>query len=548
MPWSTKDVDKHIKGLSDKQKKQWVRIANSVRDKCLKDGGSEKDCDAKAVKYANGVLSSNVGVQEDVFLTMDSDPFAQGYEAEEKTLNGRDYLVVPVVMITEGVHIGSAGAVLHTTEELGEVTDAWNGIPVMLNHPKEDGTFISANSPEVLEQYEIGRVFNTILDGTKLKAEAWLDVERLEEISPELLDMVKAGEVIEVSVGAFSDNEEVEGEWNGEEYHYIARNYRPDHLALLPNLVGACSIDDGCGVRVNQGVEDELFVNVQYITNALKYDGTESTKWKAPSLKDFGVDKNWDELSTKEKGRIAAHYLIGSSSVETFEELKLPVVNPKTGKLNEHALRAVIGGRGAQVKGVSSNIVSAARRRAYSLLNKEFDAKLKAPQNLIESELVSLVRNLGYNVSSFQINEKTGYREIVDAFYRIFDSMNSETAWYYPEEVYDDEVVFVKNSNGESTYWKQSYTFEGGKIELVGEPKEVRKTIEYISNCQIKKEDDMTKKAENASIEKKVNDLITNSEGRFTEEDREALMGLSDGLLDKIAKPMETFSPSFNRA
>lgn len=31
MPWTTKDVDRHKKGLTDKQKRQWVAIANSVR-------------------------------------------------------------------------------------------------------------------------------------------------------------------------------------------------------------------------------------------------------------------------------------------------------------------------------------------------------------------------------------------------------------------------------------------------------------------------------------------------------------------------------------
>ena len=38
MPWTVDDVDKHKKGLSDKQKKQWVRIANAVLAKCMKDG------------------------------------------------------------------------------------------------------------------------------------------------------------------------------------------------------------------------------------------------------------------------------------------------------------------------------------------------------------------------------------------------------------------------------------------------------------------------------------------------------------------------------
>ena len=61
MPWTVADVDKHKKGLSDKQKKQWVRIANSVLARCMKKGGSEESCAASAIKQANGVLNTNSG-------------------------------------------------------------------------------------------------------------------------------------------------------------------------------------------------------------------------------------------------------------------------------------------------------------------------------------------------------------------------------------------------------------------------------------------------------------------------------------------------------
>lgn len=57
MPWSEKDVDSHNKGLSADQKKQWVAVANSVREKCIKAG--EKDCDAKAIRQANGVVANS---------------------------------------------------------------------------------------------------------------------------------------------------------------------------------------------------------------------------------------------------------------------------------------------------------------------------------------------------------------------------------------------------------------------------------------------------------------------------------------------------------
>jgi hypothetical protein len=37
--------------------------------------------------------------------------------------------------------------------------------------------------------------------------------------------------------------------FNGVKYEGIARNLRPDHLAILPDDKGACSLEDGCGVN-----------------------------------------------------------------------------------------------------------------------------------------------------------------------------------------------------------------------------------------------------------------------------------------------------------
>ena len=68
MPWSVEDVDSKVKGLTDKQKKQWVAIANSTRDECISDGGDEKTCDAKAIRIANGTVKK---VKESDEMSMD---------------------------------------------------------------------------------------------------------------------------------------------------------------------------------------------------------------------------------------------------------------------------------------------------------------------------------------------------------------------------------------------------------------------------------------------------------------------------------------------
>lgn len=195
------------------------------------------------------------------------------YTVRQETYQEKEYLVVPVTMMTEGVRSGSHGPVLHLAEELGKIPASWDGIPVTIGHPYVDGQYVSANSPEVLEDWAVGQIFNTEMAGTALKAEAWLEKERLLSISPEVHQSIIDNKIMEVSIGVFSEEEETEGTFDGINYHAIARNHRPNHLALLPDEVGACSIVDGCGIRVNKEGGVKMFVinkeNEQEVLKAL---------------------------------------------------------------------------------------------------------------------------------------------------------------------------------------------------------------------------------------------------------------------------------------
>lgn len=169
-------------------------------------------------------------------------------------MEGRAFLVVPMVMMVVGVHNGSRGPLLYPEDELSKTPEAWNHKPVVVNHPSDaEGNGISACSPEVINQRKIGVIMNTRFDELgRLCAEAWLDEERTKEIEPRILDNIKAKKAMECSTGLFTDNEAAEGDWNGEKYDAIARNYRPDHLAVLPDDKGACSLEDGAGFIRNQ--------------------------------------------------------------------------------------------------------------------------------------------------------------------------------------------------------------------------------------------------------------------------------------------------------
>ncbi|MDB4786197.1 DUF2213 domain-containing protein [bacterium] len=162
-----------------------------------------------------------------------------------------------MTMIVPGVLAGNQGPLYYPPEEVARNVDAWNGMPIVVNHPSsKDGKSLSARTPTVLNSSTIGTVFNAQFDDN-LTAEAWFDVKQTERVDTGLLNNLKSGETQEVSTGLFLDQKMAENgsQSNGKAYKYIATNYRPDHLAILPDSTGACSISDGCGV-LNNGEEE----------------------------------------------------------------------------------------------------------------------------------------------------------------------------------------------------------------------------------------------------------------------------------------------------
>lgn len=180
--------------------------------------------------------------------------------ARRSVLNGVECTIIPMVMMVEGVLNGSNGALLYPAAELKKSAPAWNMKPIMLGHPTNSyGVNVSARSPEMLAASCVGVILNAKCgDNGKLVAEAWLDNKRADELDPRILQSIANNQQMEVSTGLFTENEQRSGEFHGKRYSAIARNYQPDHLALLPDQLGACSIQDGCGtLRTNERFESD---------------------------------------------------------------------------------------------------------------------------------------------------------------------------------------------------------------------------------------------------------------------------------------------------
>jgi hypothetical protein len=173
--------------------------------------------------------------------------------AERKTLNGREYLVVPVSMIVPGVLAGSKGPLYYPQERVARNAAEWDGIPVTLGHPSHptNNSPLSASDAGVIDRVGMGVLRNSRFQNGKLRADAWLESDKTRQIAPQVHSAALNGGRVEVSTGLFTQEVERDGTWNGRSYTHEVVDYKPDHLAILTDQRGACSIQDGCGMNVH---------------------------------------------------------------------------------------------------------------------------------------------------------------------------------------------------------------------------------------------------------------------------------------------------------
>lgn len=304
--------------------------------------------------------------------------------------DGVAYVVAPVVMCREMVLNGELVPMKVLQDSLGPTDSGlgpqglaglWEGLPVTLAHP-EDETLPVGQTLAWLKEQQVGFVENARMAGKDLVAEIWLPVEQKDPLAAETVQRIAAGELVEVSIGSWSITTPQEGVFDGKPYKGITDEISPNHLALLPNDRGACSVAAGCGTP-------RLSTAMQSVRNAARRPaskGVESTPWSVSgrSLSDwataaakatgatFDATAPVKEWPVEVRAWIADRTLLGSVNAETAEELLFfPVVNPNTGALNRGALMAVLGGR-AHLAPATDSQKASARRMALELLEEAF--------------------------------------------------------------------------------------------------------------------------------------------------------------------------------
>lgn len=246
---------------------------------------------------------------------------------------GEIHTIVPAILAVEGVLEGSGGPALLTADVLAKHVGAWNGRPVVLFHPEDELGYVSAAAdPRILER-RVGTIFEARVENGRLKADLWLNEKQFDALgASNVLAAIVAGEVVELSTGYMSDDIAESGEFRGVEYTVRHVNLKPDHLALLPGQVGACSIADGCGVpRVNTrgesmstkkiSLKDSLSVMLSHLgfkTNCLCEEESMDIKKLAADLKANGSleAKHLKMLEEMDENQLEMFSILASAVME----------------------------------------------------------------------------------------------------------------------------------------------------------------------------------------------------------------------------------------
>ncbi|GEM_PF-1084312 len=183
--------------------------------------------------------------------------------------------IVPAIIIGEAVLLGVGYEYpeLVSRQMIINFAHKWNDTPVVIYH-----TWDSAKELETIEASLVGRIYKPEIlmneedddfeEPIRLLVElhineAWLLKQKK---GKDTLDRILRGEMIEVSSGYYLTKFlRQSGKFNDKDFGGIQEDADPDHLAILPDQIGAYSIGMGGGLnRMNQeGETQPLITNTE---------------------------------------------------------------------------------------------------------------------------------------------------------------------------------------------------------------------------------------------------------------------------------------------
>jgi len=192
-----------------------------------------------------------------------------------ETYNGKEHWILPSYTLPANVIMNGG---LYTAEQIDKHYEGLEGTLAPLGHPEVNGQFVSAFSPEGINQGHVGAWNrNAKKAGNRIYVEKWIDIEvaKQSEKGRELIDRIEAIErgedvpPIHTSIAVFLERLEPNEEQKQMGAEWVADIKSVDHDAILLHEVGAATPEQGVGMMVNA----DQAVTLKPVANKTAMDG-----------------------------------------------------------------------------------------------------------------------------------------------------------------------------------------------------------------------------------------------------------------------------------
>jgi polyhydroxyalkanoate synthesis regulator phasin len=197
--------------------------------------------------------------------------------AKKDKRNGRDVIIVPSATLPDDVIMNR---IKYPAEEIKKSYKGLEKAPAPFNHPTVGGKFVSARSPEGINQGWIGAWNENVRqENGRVFLDKIIDVE-VANRSPEgkrVLEAIEKGKPIHTSTGLVGEVEKVN---DAKDHDMVIRNMEFDHDAILLDFAGAATPEQGVGIFVNSdGSTEEIEV-----VNSIWEDADRELDWALDSI------------------------------------------------------------------------------------------------------------------------------------------------------------------------------------------------------------------------------------------------------------------------
>lgn len=338
----------------------------------------------------------------------------------KETRNGREVIIVPSATLPDNIVMND---IMYPADEIAKSYHTLDRTPAPLGHPMVNGQFVSALDPEGLNAGWIGAWNENVRrEGGRVFLDKVIDVARANESEGgrRVLEAINKGEPIHTSTGLLAHLEPIKKA----NYKYVAHDIDFDHDAILLDVAGAATPEDGVGIFVNsdgerqevqvvnsiyEQTENDLDWAVEQVARALERRQKASLfeRMKSVLVEAFGGDSAVSETNEKDEKMTKEELESLTGKIDKMSE-DISKIGEAVGTAVANAIKPIVDAHNAQIEAAKA----AEETEKAELVDKVVKANLLEESAAKETPLATL-KALAANIKK---PDETGAPRLANGF------------------------------------------------------------------------------------------------------------------------------------